>query len=122
MWRVDDIAPTLTSPLLSGLVNSVRLIGAPKVPKRPTSPQVEEGLWGHSGAPTGPDTPGPSHVNEPGAMEGDKPLEPRETELDAMLPAFIPEDAAAVIILDDDELGLPTDWPKAAPTLAWGQK
>ena len=29
MQRVDDIAPTLTSPMLSGLISSVRLVGRP---------------------------------------------------------------------------------------------
>ena len=59
MRRVDDIAPTLTSPMLSGLISSVRFLGRPEVPKGPASPKMEEGLWGHSGAPTGPDAPGP---------------------------------------------------------------
>ena len=64
MWRVDDIAPTLTSPMLSGLVSSVPFLGKPEVPNKPVSPKMEEGLWGHSGAPTGPDALGPSHIGE----------------------------------------------------------
>ena len=63
MQRVDDIAPTLTSPMLSGLISSVRLLGRPEVPRGPASPKMEEGLWGHSGAPTRPDAPGPLHVS-----------------------------------------------------------
>ena len=51
MRRVDDIAPTLTSPLLSGLISSVRFLGRPEVPREPASPKTEEGLWGPSGAP-----------------------------------------------------------------------
>ena len=46
MQRVDDIAPTLTSPMLSGLISSIRLTGRPVVPGRPASPKTEEGLWG----------------------------------------------------------------------------
>ena len=46
--------------------------------------------------------------------------------LDATLPAFNPEDAAAVIISDDDETSFPTDMPQAVSTLkielALGQK
>ena len=57
--RVDDIAPTLTSPLLSGLVSNIRLLGRPGVPREPVSSKMEEGLWGCSGAPTRPDAPGP---------------------------------------------------------------
>ena len=44
MRRVDDIAPTLTSPMLAGIASSVRLIGRPAVPKGPASPKTEEGL------------------------------------------------------------------------------
>ena len=62
MRRVDDIAPTLTSPMLSGFVSSVRSIGRPEVPRGSASPKTEEGLWGLSGAPTGPDAPGPSCI------------------------------------------------------------
>ena len=65
MQRVDDIAPTLTSPMLSGLVSSVRLIGRPEVAKGPASPKTEEGLWGCSRAPAGPGVPGPSHIGGP---------------------------------------------------------
>ena len=59
-WRVDDIAPTLTSPLLSGLVSNIRLLGRPEVPREPVSSKAEEGLWGCNGTPTRPDVPGPS--------------------------------------------------------------
>ena len=62
MQRVDDIAPTLTSPMLSGLVSSVHFLGKPEVPRGPASPKMEEGLWGCSGAPAGPDAPGPSCI------------------------------------------------------------
>ena len=64
MRRADDIAPTLTSPMLLGLVSSVRFLGRPEVPRGPASPKMEEGLWGPGGAPTGPDAPGPSCIGE----------------------------------------------------------
>ena len=72
MQRVDDIAPTLTSPMLSGLVSSVRFVGRPEVPKGPASPKTEEGLWGHSRAPAGPNVPGPSHISGPTETKGNK--------------------------------------------------
>ena len=62
MQRVDDIAPTLTSPMLLGLISSVRFLGRPEVPRGPASPKTEEGPWGPSGAPTVPDVPGPSCI------------------------------------------------------------
>ena len=73
MWRVDDIAPTLTSPMLAGIASSVHLTRRPAVPKGPASPKTEEGLWGHGGAPAQPAVPGPSHVGEPLEIEEDKP-------------------------------------------------
>ena len=59
--RVDDIAPTLTSPLLSSLVGNIRQLKKPEIPGKPTSFEVDEGLWDHSWAPPKPDIPGPSH-------------------------------------------------------------
>ena len=126
MWRVDNIAPTLTSPMLSGLVSSVRLVGRPEVPKGSASPKTEEGLWGHSEAPAGPDVPGPSRIGGPVETEGNKPFKQGGIDLDATLAVFNPEDAAAIIISDDDETSFPADWPQAVSTpkieLAWGQK
>ena len=126
MQRVDDIAPTLTSPMLSGLISSVCSIRRPEVPKGPASPKMEEGLWGRSGAPAGPDVPGPSHIGRPMETKGNKPFEQGGINPDATLPAFNPEDAAAIIISDDDETSFPTDWSQAISTpkieLAWGQK
>ena len=72
MWRADDIAPTLTSPMLSGLISSVGFIGRPEVPRGPASPKTEEGLWGPSGAPPGPDAPGPSCIGGSVETEGNK--------------------------------------------------
>ena len=66
--RVDDIAPTLTSPLLSGLVSNVHLLGRPEVPREPVSSKAEEGPWGHSGAPIRPGAPAPP------AMVGQYPI------------------------------------------------
>ena len=81
MRRVDDIAPTLTFPMLSGLISSVHSVGGPEVPKGPASPKTEEGLWGHCGAPAWPDVPGPSHIGGPMETEGNKPLEQGESIL-----------------------------------------
>ena len=126
MRRVDDITPTLTSPMLAGLISSVCLTGRPEVPKGPASPKTEEGLWSCGRAPAGPDVPGPSHIGGPMETEGNKPLEQGGIDLDATIPAFTPEDAAAIIISDDDETSFPGGWPEAISTpkieLVWGQK
>ena len=86
MWRVDDIAPTLTSPILAGLISSIRLTRRPAVPKGPASPKMEEGLWGRGGAPAQPDVPGPSHIGRRVETEGDKPL--KHGELISMPPSL----------------------------------
>ena len=126
MRRVDDIAPTLTSPILAGLVSSVRLTGRPAEPKGPASPKTEEGLWGCGGAPAQPDVPGPSHIGGPVETEGDKPLKQGAMDLNATIPAFTSENAAAVVISDDEVTSFPGGWPEAVSTpkieVAWGHK
>ena len=126
MWRVDDIAPTLTSPMLAGLASSVHLTGRPAVPKGPVSPKTEEGLWGCGGAPAQPDVPGPSHIGRAMETEGDKPLEQEGIDLDATIPAFTSEDAGAVIISDDEVPSFPGGCPEAVSTckleVTWGHK
>ena len=132
--RVDDIAPTLTSPLLSGLISNIHLLGRPEVPREPVSSKAEEGLWGHSGAPTRPDAPGPSHDGElvphmqTGEVEAEenKPHEQGGIDLDQTLLGPDPEEVAAVVILDNGEADLPIDMPQAASMPkgepAWNQK
>ena len=116
MWRVDDIAPTLTSPMLAGIASSIHLMGGPGVPKGPECPKTEEGLQGHGGAPAQPSVPGPSHISGPMETDGEKPLEVETIDLDATIPADLPEDAADIVILDDKVLSLPGDYPEAIST------
>ena len=134
MRRVDDIAPTLTSPMLSGLISNIHLLGRPEVPRGPASPKMEEGLWGHGRAPAKPDAPGPSRIGRPAPhvraakveTKGNKLHEQGGINLDQTLPGLNPEDAAAVVISDDDETDFPIDMPHAPSTPkvepAWNQK
>ena len=114
--RVDDITPTLTSPMLAGIASNIRLPGRPAVPEGPKSPKKEEGLQGHGGAPAQPAVPGPSHTG--GLMEtgGENPLEVKTIDLNITIPAELPEEAADVVILDDEELSFPGDYPEAIST------
>ena len=114
--RVNDIAPTLTSPILAGIASSMHLPGRPVVPKGPESPKTDQGLQGHGGAPAQPAVPGPSHIGGPMEIEGEKPLEVEAIDLDVTIPTDLPEDPADVIILDDDELSFPGDYPEAIST------
>ena len=86
------------------------------VPKGPASAKTEEGLWGRGGAPAQPAVPGPSHIGRPVETEGDKPLELEAIDLDATIPAYTSEDAAAVIISDDEVPSFPGGWPEAIST------
>ena len=43
--RADDIAPVLTSPLLSGLVNNISQLRRPAVPREPTPFKMDGDLW-----------------------------------------------------------------------------
>ena len=96
--RVNDIAPTLTSPMLAGIASIVRLTGGPVVPKGPESPKTEEGLQGRKGAPALPAVPGPSHIGGPMETEEEKLLVVETIDLYATIPADLPEDAADVVI------------------------
>ena len=116
LWRVNDIAPTLTSPILAGIASSVRLPGRPAVPEGPESPKTEEGLQGGGGAPAQPAAPGPSHIGKPMEMEGEKPLGVETINLDVTIPADLSKDPADIVILDDDELSFPGDYPEAVST------
>ena len=116
LQRVNDIAPTLTSPILVGIASSMRLPGRPAVPKGPESPKTEEGLQGGGGGPAQPAAPGPSHIGKPMEMEGEKPLGVETIDLNVTIPADLPKDPADVVILDDDELSFPGDYPEAVST------
>ena len=102
--------------MLAGLASSIHLTGRPVVPKGPASPKMEEDLWGCGGAPARPDVPGPSHISGPMETEGDKPLEQEGIDLDATIPVFTSEDAAAVVISDDEVPSFPGGWPEAIST------
>ena len=134
MRRVDDIAPTLTYPLLSGLVSNILLLGRPVVPREPVSSKAEEGLWGRNGTSARPDVPGPSrncglvpHMQMAEVeAEENKLCEQGGIDLDQTLLGPDPEEVAAVFISDDDEADLPIDMPQAASMPkgepAWNQK
>ena len=114
--RVNDIAPTLTSPMLAGIASSVHLTGRPAMPKGPESPKTEEGPQGHGGAPAQPAVPGPSHIDRPMETGREEPLEVKAIDLNAPILADLPKDAADIVILDDEELSFPGDYPEAVST------
>ena len=102
--------------MLAGIASSIRLTGRPAVPKGPASPKTEEGLRGRGGAPAQPAVPGPSHIGRPMETEGEKPLELEAINLDATILAYTSEDAAAIVISDDEVPSFPGGWPEAIST------
>ena len=86
------------------------------MPEGPDTPKVKEGLQGGGGALTQPAAPGPSHIGEPMEMEGEKPLGVRTINLNVTILADLPKDPVDIVILDDDELSFPGDYPEAIST------
>ena len=122
--RVDDIALTLTSPLLSGLISNISQLQRPGIPGKPVSFKADEGLWGHNRAPAKPGAPGPSHdggivpktqAGEEEAPEN-RPHDQGESDEDQPLPEPDLEEVAGVIISDDEDIDLTIDMPQAAST------
>ena len=116
LWRVNDIVPTLTSPILAGIASSLHFPERPTMPKGPEALKTKEGLQGGGGALSQPARPGPSHVGEPMEMEGEKLLGAGMIDLNATILANLPEDPPDVIILDDDELSFTDSYPEAIST------
>ena len=58
--RVDDIASTLTSPLLPSLIGNIHQLERLRIPGEPTSFKADEDLWSHGRAPPKLDVLSPS--------------------------------------------------------------
>ena len=115
-WRVTDIAPTLTSPILAGITSHMGLPEWPTMPEGPETSKVQEGLQGGGEALVQPAIPGPSHIDEPMETEEEKPLGALPIDLDATILTNLPEDPADIIVLDDDELSFTDSYPEAVST------
>ena len=109
--RVDDVAPTLTSPLLSGLIGNLQQFEKPEVPREPTSFKADENLWGHGGVPPKPDLLGPSHDEgiaskspaSKGEAQGTEPPGQGESRQDQPPTESEQDDITEIVISGDDE-------------------
>ena len=120
--RVDDVAATLTSPLLSGLVGNIHQFERPGVPREPASFKADGDLWGHGGAPPKLDLPSPSHdegtaFKRPASdreAQGTEPSGQGESPQDQ--PPLEPdsEDIPEIVISEDDDTTIQE--PKGSPT------
>ena len=116
LWRVPDIAPTLTSPILVGIASCMRLPEGPTMPQGPGTPRAQEGLQGYGEALVQPAIPGPSHIDEPMEMEEEKLLGALPIDLDTTILTNLPKDPADIIILDDCEPSFTGGYPEAIST------
>ena len=123
--RVDDVAPTLMSPVLSGLVGSLDKWERPRIPEGPTPFQADENLWGLGGVSPKIEVPGPSHDDDMAsrrpASKGEvleaEPSGQGESPWDKPLSEPDPEQVADVVILEsNDDLTLEVAQPEAAST------
>ena len=114
--RVANIAPTLTSPILAGIISSMCLPERPTMPEGPGTPKVQEHLQGGGEALVQPAIPGPSHIDEPMETEEEKPLGILPIDLDTTILTNLPEDLADVIILDDDDPSFTDSYPVGVST------
>ena len=118
--RVEDIAPTLTSPLLSSLVDNIHQLEEPVIPKRPTSFKADGGLWGLNWAPPKADTLDTSckeGVASGALADNRETLEDEPSSRGGSTlgqPLF--EDMAEIIISEDNESDFPVEVTEAAPS------
>ena len=122
--RVDDIAPTLTSLLLSGLIDNIHQLEKPEIPGKPASFKADKGLWGLGWAAPKPDVLGPSHDDgmsskipaSKGEVLGDEPHGLGESCWDQPLSEPDSEEVAEIVISEEDESDITIEVPEAAST------
>ena len=109
--RVDDIAPTLTSPLLSSLIGNLNPLERLGIPGEPAPCKVDENLWGLGGVPPKPDLPGPCHDEgvaserpaSKGEAQGTEPPGQGESHQDQPSMESEQDDITEIVISGDDE-------------------
>ena len=122
--RVDDIAPTLSPSLLSGLVDNICKLEKPEIPIRPIPFKAEEGLCGSGWIPPKPEAPGPSQntgvtpqmLASKGEVIESGPPDQGGSQHNQLLFDVNPEKVAEVIILDDKDTNITLEVPQAAFT------
>ena len=124
--RVDDIAPTLTPSLLSGLVGNIRRLKKPKIPTKPIPFEAEDSLGGHGWVPPKPEASGPSRnmgvapqiPASKGEVSKSEPLDQGRSQHNQLMFKVNPKDVAEVIVSDDKDIDLTLEEPQAASTPA----
>ena len=110
--------------MLSSLIDNIRQLEKPEIPRKPASFKADEGLWGLGSTPPKPDVPGPSHndgmASKIAASKGEvlenEPCGQGESHQDQSLFEPDPEEVAEIIISGDDDSDLTIEVPQAAST------
>ena len=121
---LNDIAPILTPSLLSGLVGNIRGLEKPEIPTQPTPFEAGDGMGGHGWIPLKSEAPGLSHdvgvIPQTPASKGEvskcEPQDQGMSQCDLLVFEVNPEDAAEVIVSDDDDLDLTLKEPQTIST------
>ena len=125
--RVDDVAPTLTSPLLPGLIGNIHQLERLEIPGDPTFFMVDGDLWGPGRVPPKPDVPSPSHnkwkaskrpASEGEAQENEPPGQ-RESPQD--WPPSEPDhgEITKIVISEEDEVTIEEPQGSSTPRSEW---
>ena len=127
--RVDDIAPTLTFPLLPSPIDNIHQLERPEIPGEPTSFKVDGDLWGPSRASPKPDVPSASHDEwkaskipaSQGEAQENEPPGQRESPQDQ--PPLKPDqrDITEIVIPGEDEVTIPEPQGSSTPRSEWVQ-
>ena len=126
--RADDVAPTLTSPLLSGLIGNLDQLERPGIPREPAPFKADENLWGLSGVPP---IPSPSHDEgiaskrpaSEGEAQGTEPPGQGESRQDQPPTESEQDDITEIVISGDDESTIQepqgSSTPRSEPDHCW---
>ena len=125
--RVKDVAPTLTSPLLPGLVGNICHLEMPEIPGEPASFKADGDLWGSGRVPPEPDVPSPSHnegkasKRHAGEEEAPENVPPVQGEnLQDQPPSEPgPEEITEIVISGDDESTAQKPQGSSTPRSEW---
>ena len=126
-WISDDVAPTLTSPLLPGLIGNIRQLERPEIPGEPTSFKVDGDLWGPSRVSPKLDVPSASHDEwkaskrpaSQGEAQENEPPGQRESPQDQ--PPSEPDqgDITEIVISEEDEVTIQEPQGSSTPRSEW---
>ena len=127
--RVDDVAPTLTSPLLPSLTGNIHRLERLEIPREPASFKVDGDLWGSGRAPPKPDVPSPSHdegkafkrpVSKGEAQENEPP---GQGESPQDQPPLEPnwDEITEIVISEEDEVTIQEPQGSSTPRSEWVQ-